>query len=366
MSERFVRIGLVAALVLLAAFVAEPYIARYFLAETTPRTVAARGDLTAAERSTIQLFQNASPSVVHVFGRGGIGRNPFAEEGGAQQSGSGFIWDPAGHVVTNNHVVQGASEFAVRLASGDIVGAELVGTAPNFDLAVLRIGRTRQPLQPLAIGTSADLKVGQAAFAIGNPFGLDQTLTAGVISALQRRLPTGQGREISDVIQTDAPINPGNSGGPLLDSAGRVIGVNTAIFSPSGAFAGIGFAVPIDVVNRVVPQLIQRGRVPSPGIGILAGQEGAAARLGVEGVIIFRVLPGSPAERAGLRGIDPQTGEIGDIIVAVNGKPVRRLADLTAALDRTGIGKPAQLTVQRGGRQVQVEVEVTDISRERS
>jgi 2-alkenal reductase len=242
-----------------------------------------------------------------------------------------------------------------------VVSAEVVGTAPNYDLAVLRMGRVRQPPPPVLVGTSADLKVGQATYAIGNPFGLDQTLTTGVISALQRRLPTAEGREIADVIQTDAAINPGNSGGPLLDSAGRLIGVNTAIFSPSGAFAGIGFAIPVDVVNRVVPQLIRQGRMPTPGIGIIAGQEAAAAQLGIEGVVILRTLPGSPAEQAGLRGVDLQSGRLGDVIVEANGRPVRRLADLTRALEDIGVGQPVELTIERDGRRAAVRVDVADI-----
>ncbi len=210
--------------------------------------------------------------------------------------------------------------------------ASVVGRAPNYDLAVVRIsGRTLPP--PVAIGSSADLKVGQATFVIGNPFGLDQTLTTGIISALKRRMPTAGGREIADVIQTDAAINPGNSGGPLLDSAGRLIGVTTAILSPSGTSAGIGFAIPVDIVNRVVPELIKTGRVPTPGIGIVSANEAATTRLGAEGVVIVRVAPGSPADRAGLRGVDPRAGTIGDVIVEAAGKPVQRLADLT---DRAG------------------------------
>jgi 2-alkenal reductase len=277
------------------------------------------------------------------------------------QSGTGFIWDAAGHIVTNNHVVEGARPVTVRLASGEVISAEIVGTAPNYDLAVLQLGRVRNPPPALPVGASADLKVGQSTFAIGNPFGLDQTLTTGVISALQRRLPTGQGREIANVIQTDAAINPGNSGGPLLDSAGRLIGVNTAIFSPSGTSAGIGFAIPVDVVNRVVPELIRNGRMPSPGIGIVAGQDAAVAQLGIEGVVVVSTLRGSPAEQAGLRGVDPQTGQIGDVIVGVNGKPVQRLSDLTTALEEAGVGQPVELTVERGNRNVTVRVQVADM-----
>jgi 2-alkenal reductase len=372
-QDRAVRIALYIALLLLAVFVAEPYISRFLYAETAPRAIAARGDLAAAERSTIELFQVSSPSVVHVFARPDPRRLSDIEPdfpggpggpggpGRGVQSGTGFLWDAAGHVVTNNHVVEGAAGVRIRLASGEVVEASVVGTAPNHDLAVLRLGALRSLPPPLPVGSSGDLKVGQATFAIGNPFGLDQTLTTGVISALQRRLPTGEGREIADVIQTDAAINPGNSGGPLLDSAGRLIGVNTAIFSPSGAFSGIGFAIPVDVVNRVVPELIRNGRMPNPGIGIVPGQEAVAAQLGIEGVVIVRTLPGSPAERAGLRGVNPRTGEIGDVIVGVNGEPVRRLADLTAALEKAGVGQSAELTLERGGRTATVQVAIADL-----
>jgi 2-alkenal reductase len=203
--------------------------------------------------------------------------------------------------------------------------------------------------------------VGQTAYAIGNPFGLDQSLTTGIISALKRRLPTSGGREVADVIQTDAAINPGNSGGPLLDSAGRLIGVNTAIFSPSGTNAGIGFAIPVDVVNRVVPELIRSGRVPTPGIGILAGDETLAAQLGVNGVIVAGIVPGSPADRAGLRGVDARAGVIGDIIVAVEDTPVRRLSDLTDRLERTAVGETVSLTILRDNRRERVDVAVIDV-----
>jgi 2-alkenal reductase len=282
--------------------------------------------------------------------------------GGGGQSGTGFIWDTAGHVVTNNHVVEGTGEVAIRLASGDVVRAEILGLAPNYDLAVLRIGGTRLP-PPVEVGRSADLQVGQSAFAIGNPFGLDQSLTTGVISALKRRLPTHEGREIADVIQTDAAINPGNSGGPLLDSAGRLIGVNTAIFSPSGANAGIGFAIPVDVVNRVVPELIKSGRVPTPGIGIVAGDERLATQLGIEGVVVVQTMPGSSAERAGLRGVDPSAGVIGDIIVEANGRPVRQLSDLTNELEKVGVGKEIDLTVRQDDRTRRIRALVIDVGR---
>jgi 2-alkenal reductase len=203
--------------------------------------------------------------------------------------------------------------------------------------------------------------VGQFAFAVGNPFGLDQSMSSGIISALKRRLPTSSGREIANVIQTDTAINPGNSGGPLLDSAGRLIGVTTAILSPSGSNSGIGFAVPVDIVNRVVPELIRNGRVPTPGIGIVAAGEAAATRLGTEGVIVVRTALGSPAERAGIRGVDFSTGEIGDVITAVNGKQVHRLSDLTDQIEQVGAGKTARLSLKRGSQTRDVEVAVVDI-----
>jgi 2-alkenal reductase len=286
--------------------------------------------------------------------------NPLAESEGTA-SGTGFIWDDAGHVVTNDHVVQDASSLAVRLASGEIVQADLVGVAPNYDLAVLRIRTSRLP-GPISLGSSGDLKVGQAAFAIGNPFGLDQSLTSGIISALKRRLPAPGGREVSNVIQTDAAINPGNSGGPLLDSAGRLIGVTTAILSPSGSNAGIGFAIPVDIVNRIVPQLIRNGRVPTPGIGIVAASEAVATRLGADGVVVVQTSPASPAERAGLQGVDRASAMLRDVIVEANGKPVRRLSDLTEEIERVGVGNSVQLTVERNGNRRTVRIDIVDIS----
>lgn len=364
MTNRLNRFLLLGIFVLLAVLVARPYIERQLFSAVTPRAIEPRGNLADIERSTIALFDRVSPSVVQVAAKAGADdlSKPEGEETGVK-TGTGFIWDSAGHVVTNDHVVQGTTALAVRLASGEVAQAEIVGLAPNYDLAVIRLKSTRQLPPPISVGTSADLKVGQAAYAIGNPFGLDQSLTTGVISALKRRLPTSGGREIADVIQTDAAINPGNSGGPLLDSAGRLIGVNTAIFSPSGSNAGIGFAIPVDVVDRIVPELIRNGRVPTPGIGIVAGNEAVATRLGVEGVIVVRTAPGSPAERAGLRGVNTSTGTLGDVIVGANGKPVGRLADLTDQMEQIGIGRKIQLTVNRGGSSTSMEIDVIDVSR---
>jgi 2-alkenal reductase len=358
MRNRFATAVLILVAILLAINIVQPYLDRLLFAATEPRAVTPRGDLAEFEQTAKQVFEAVSPSVVQVVVQvpGGL-----RGDQGAAQSGTGFVWDHAGHVVTNAHVASSQGAIAVRLVSGEIVRADRVGLAANYDLAVLRLERPQDLPAPIAIGRSSDLSVGQAAFAIGNPFGLEQTLTTGVVSALKRRLPTSGGREIADVIQTDAAINPGNSGGPLLDSAGRLIGVNTAIFSPSGTNAGIGFAIPIDVVNRIVPRLIRQGRVPTPGIGILAADEAVAAQLGLNGVIVADVVRGSPADRAGLSGIDPSTSAIGDVIVGADDKPVRRLSDLTERLESVGPGGSVELTVLRDGNRRTIDVPVIDI-----
>jgi 2-alkenal reductase len=360
MNRRFALFAVIVAAVLVALTVSNIRYSPW--TRSTARTVEQRGPLSDAERANIELFERVSPSVVQVAVRS-ADADPLAEDEGAAASGTGFVWDSDGHVVTNNHVVQNGSEVAVRFASGEVAQAQIVGVAPNYDLAVLRIRNARQLPPPVALGNSSELKVGQFAFAIGNPFGLDQSLTSGIISALKRRLPTSSGREITNVIQTDTAINPGNSGGPLLDSAGRLIGVNTAIISPSGSSAGIGFAVPVDIVNRVVPDLIRNGRVPTPGIGIVAASEAVATRLGVEGVIVVRTAPSSPAERAGIRGVDLGSGALGDVIVQADGKPVRRLSDLTDQIEQVGAGKSVRIGVKRGSETRDIDINIVDISR---
>jgi S1-C subfamily serine protease len=364
MGDRFMKGILIAILVAVGIYVGQPYFNRLMFSASTPRAIEPRGNLSDLERSTIALFEHVSPSVVQVVARAAsLDPSEAENEGGGAQSGTGFVWDAAGHIVTNNHVVEGTDAVVVRLSSGQVLQAQIVGTTPNYDLAVLRVDNTRALPAPIAIGSSDDLKVGQAVFAIGNPFGLDQSLTTGIISALKRHLPTSNGHEIANVIQTDAAINPGNSGGPLLDSAGRVIGVNTAILSPSGTNAGIGFAIPVDVVNRVVPEIISKGYVPTPGIGIVTASEDAATRAGVEGVVIVRTVPGSSADRAGLRGIDPNRRTLGDVIVGVDGKPVHRLPDLTDEFERVGVGKRVSLAIKRDGRDTTVDVDVIDVGR---
>jgi 2-alkenal reductase len=330
-----------------------------------PRTVTARGDLSQAEQATIKLFQTASPSVLHVFARGEQ-QNSLLDEGqqGVVQSGTGIVWDTAGHVITNYHVISGTDRIGARLTSGEFVHARVVGVAPTYDLAVLELEDLRSPLQPIAVGRSVDLQVGQETFAIGNPYGLEQTLTSGIISALHRRLPTATSHEISGVIQTDAPINPGNSGGPLLDSAGRLIGVNSAIISGSGASAGIGFAIPVDLVNRIASELIRNGRVPVPGIGIIGASERETTRLNIDGVVIVRTLPQSPAAKAGLEGADVNGGTVTDIITSVNGEPVHSMSDLANILEEVGVGKTVKLTVTRDGQSRSVDVPVADTSQQ--
>ncbi len=326
-----------------------------------PREIAARGTLAEFEKATIEIFNAAAPSVVYIFtenAESGFFRAREVRQG----AGSGFLWDAKGHVVTNYHVIEGARRIQVRMNSGEAVEASFVGGSSDHDLAVVRLRRLPGGVASIPVGTSADLQVGQAVFAIGNPFGLARTLTTGVISALDRRLPTSGGREVTGAIQTDAAINPGNSGGPLMDSAGRLIGVNTAIISESGSSAGIGFAVPVDVVNRVVPVLITEGKVPRPGIGIIGLDEAATAGLGIVGVVIDQVVPGSGAHRAGLRGIDYRNRRLGDIIVSVDGKRVKNIGEFIRLLQHYEIGGTLNLEVMRGERVRKVPVVVMDIS----
>ena len=325
-----------------------------------PRAVTPRGPLLAQEQQLVSLFESAAPSVAYITTEQVQATGLFTAAV-SQGAGSGFVWDSQGHVVTNNHVVAGARRVFVQLDAGDPIEAEPVGFAPQYDLAVVRLTRPPKNLRAIAIGSSKELKIGQTVIAIGNPFGLQRTLTQGIISALDRELPTEGFREVAGVIQTDAAINPGNSGGPLLDSAGRLIGVNTAIRSASGSSAGVGFAIPVDLVNRIVPSLIARGRAPLPGIGIDPFPPEQVARAGIRGVVINRVGRGTPADRAGLRPVNRQTGDLGDVIVAVNGKRIESVTQFAAELDRVGVDNTAELTVVREGRERKVSVRVVDL-----
>ncbi|MEW6288958.1 MAG: trypsin-like peptidase domain-containing protein [Thermodesulfobacteriota bacterium] len=324
-----------------------------------PRAVTARGDLAADERNTIELFQATSPAVVYITSielrRNLFNLNIYEIPKG---TGSGFIWDQEGRIVTNYHVIEDANQVQVTLADNSTWKAVLVGASADKDIAVLKISAPGKNLKPIPVGESASLLVGQKVFAIGNPFGLDQTITAGIVSALGREIKSANGMTIHDVIQTDAAINPGNSGGPLLDSAGRLIGVNTAIYSPDGVNAGIGFAVPADEVNRVVTEIIKHGRLIRPGLGVSVANERLVERLGIEGVLVVQVESGSSAEKAGIRGARRIGGELllGDIIVGLNGKPITNLDDLRREMERYQVGDEVTLKVIRDGKEFQVKV----------
>jgi S1-C subfamily serine protease len=325
-----------------------------------PRAVTARGELAADEKSTIELFKTVSPSVVYITSKT-VRQDLFSFNAMEvpQGTGSGFVWDANGFVVTNFHVIKDADTADVTLADHSTWEARMVGVAPDKDLAVLRIDAPKNLLPAIAIGTSSDLEVGQKVFAIGNPFGFDQTLTTGVISGLGREIESVTRRPIQGVVQTDAAINPGNSGGPLLDSAGRVIGINTAIFSPSGAYAGIGFAVPVDVVNRLVPQIIRDGKVRKAGLGISMAEDYTVRRLGVEGTLVLGVVPDGAADKAGLRPTRrDRRGALvlGDLIVAVDGQPVRESRDLFRLLDAHEAGDVVRLRVRRGRQETELDV----------
>jgi len=330
-----------------------------------PRPVQARGDLAEDEKNAIEVFKNTAPSVVYITSIA-LRRNLFSLNVYEipQGTGSGFIWDTQGRVVTNYHVISDANRLEVTLADHSTWKAVLVGAAPDRDIAVLQISAPRDTLRPIPIGDSEDLQVGQKVYAIGNPFGLDQTLTTGIVSALGREIKSVTGRTIRDVIQTDAAINPGNSGGPLLDSAGRLIGVNTAIYSPSGASAGIGFAVPVHEVNRVVPQLIRHGRIIRPGLGLTLAPRRLNRELGLEGVLVLNVQPGSSAEKAGLRPTSQVFGGLvlGDIILAVNGTPVRDPGDFRELLDQYQVGDTLTLSLLRDGHKQEIQVVLEPMS----
>jgi S1-C subfamily serine protease len=326
--------------------------------DVVQRPVAARGDLAEIERTTIEVFRAASPSVVHITTLV-TAAGPFSLD--VQQipqgTGSGFVWDKDGHIVTNHHVISNASAAVIILADGSSWQGRLVGSYPAKDLAVLVIDAPAHLLQPIMVGSSADLAVGQMTLAIGNPFGLDQTLTTGVVSALDREIVSTPGRAIRNIIQTDAAVNPGNSGGPLLDSAGRLIGVNSSILSPSGAFAGIGFAIPVDEVNRIVTQLIRHGEIVRPSLGVTLAPDQLTERLQLDGVLIMRVDPGGPAARAGLQPTKRDVWgniSLGDVIVAIDDEEVESTADFFAVLEEREPGDEVTLTVVRDGQPTSV------------
>jgi S1-C subfamily serine protease len=325
------------------------------------REVTPRGDLGADEKSTIQLFKQTIPSVVFITTLSETYDIRTGDQTEVPQgTGSGFMWDDAGDIVTNFHVVRDAAAARVTLADHTSYPAELVGVAPEYDLAVVRIHAPKDKLRPILVGSSHDLQVGQKVFAIGDPYGLDQTLTSGIISALGRSIRSVTDAPIDNIIQLDAAINPGNSGGPSLDSAGRLIGINTAIYSPSGSNAGIGFAIPVDTVNRIVPELIANGKIVRPRLGLnlddnISGN--ITDQLGVPGLLIMGIQPNSPAAKAGLRGSRMVNGQIifGDIITAIDGKAIHTTAELHAAMNKHKAGDTVHLSIWRNGNTLDVE-----------
>jgi S1-C subfamily serine protease len=320
-------------------------------------------DLLPEERNTIRLFERASPSVVFVVNRG-VQRDMFTWRTAEylRGTGSGFIWDREGHIVTNYHVIEGASSVSVVIDNEEYP-ARVLGAEPKRDIAVLAIDRTARKvdLRPVALGDDDRLRVGQHVIAIGSPFGLERTLTTGVISALGRDIVGVGGVTIPDMIQTDASINPGNSGGPLLDSSGKLIGMNTMIYSNSGSSAGIGFAVPLRFVRRIVPQIIQTGHAITADLGVRYFDDDVARRLGIEGVLIRAVAPGSGADQAGLRGMrQARDGRIllGDVVVGIDERRVRDYDELYNALDEYQPGTVVTVHVLRDGKRQKVRVKL--------
>lgn len=331
--------------------------------------------LTEEEKVNIEIYRKRSPGVVNITTTVvsyDFFFNPIPEQG----TGSGSIIDKEGHILTNYHVVEGAQFLEVTLSDGSRWEARVVGVDPDNDLAVIKIDAPPERLTVIPMGNSDSLRVGQRVLAIGNPFGLQGTLTTGVISSLGRTMRAANGRLMRGIIQTDAPINPGNSGGPLLNTRGEMIGINTAIFTPTGGSVGIGFAIPVNTAKRVVPQLIAKGYVSHPWLGII-GQEldqdlARVLNLRSPGILIAGVLPGSPAHKAGLRGGNRRVrvGNFvitvgGDLIIAVDGKRVAKMEDLREAMEEKGIGKTLTLTIIREGRIIETTVRLEEEPRGR-
>lgn len=306
------------------------------------------------EQNSMEVFESSRPSVVFVTNQQ-LARDPYSFDlvTVPRGSGTGFVWDEKGYIVTNYHVVEGARKITITLQDQSNWPAEVVGLAPERDIAVLKIDGQKAKLKALPLGDSGNLRVGRKVLAIGNPFGLDATLTTGVVSALGREIESPNQRKITNVIQTDAAINPGNSGGPLLNSEGRLIGVNTMIYSPSGASAGIGFAIPVNTVKEVVPELITHGRIVRPVLGIAVAPDQWAQQVGIQGVPILRVEPKSPAAEAGLQGAKRNNwGQIslGDVIVAIEDYPVANDDQLLSALEHYKPGDKVNVSVMRDSK----------------
>ncbi|CAI5523653.1 unnamed protein product [Closterium sp. Naga37s-1] len=322
--------------------------------------------LMADELATVKLFNDNTASVVYITNLA-TRKDAFTLDvmQVPQGTGSGFLWDTEGHVVTNFHVIRRATDLRVTLSDQSVYEATVVGADPNKDVAVLHIDAPPEKLRPLPVGSSSDLLVGQKVFAIGNPFGLDHTLTTGVISGLQREITSVTRRPIQDVIQTDAAINPGNSGGPLLDSSGTLIGINTAIYSPSGASSGVGFAIPVDTVSGIVEQIIEYGQVTRPALNLAFAPEQLVDQLGISGVLVLEVNPNGAAAKAGLRPTSRDSfGRLmlGDIITAIDGKPIYSGSDLYKILDKCQVGQTVDVQLLRGNEEVVVPVTLDGLS----
>ncbi len=342
---------LLVALVLLPAWVAA-------------QTPVGERSFSAEEQVNIAVYEGVNRSVVNINTKATVAAGIFMLEVPSEGAGSGIVLDRQGHVLTNFHVVEGAREIQVMLHDGSSHSGRVVGIDPPTDVAVIKVDAPPTTLQPATFGTSHDLRVGQRVFAIGNPFGLERTLTTGIISSLNRSLPTKTGRTIKSIIQTDAAINPGNSGGPLLDSGGRLIGMTTAIASRTGQSSGVGFAIPVGTLRRIVPQLINRGRVVRPDAGISRVFQSEA------GLVVAAVQPDGPAERAGIRGFKvirerrrqgPFVTEFeridrsgADLIVAVDGQPARTADDFLAAIESRNPGDRVLITVRREGYELEI------------
>jgi S1-C subfamily serine protease len=360
---RYVNLPLIiilVCLVVLAIWLAQDRWGNFFDPHAEPRAITPRGNLTDVEESNIAVFENVSPSVVFITTleqrTDFFGFNVYQIPRG---QGSGFIWDREGHLVTNFHVVEHAvrsgSKVRVRLAGGSEYDALVLGFDRHNDLAVLQINAHASELTPIPIGTSNDLRVGQMVFAIGNPFGFDHSFTKGVVSALERDLMSQDGQKVSGLIQTDADINPGNSGGPLLDSASRLIGVNTFIYSPRNASqtnTGLGFAVPVDTINAIIPQILRSGSAGRAGLGVVAFADSTTRRLGYdEGVLIKEVYKGSAAEKAGVRSARLSRGGRyfigGDLLINVDEHKILTRSDLTDVMGQYNVGDEVKITIRR-------------------
>jgi len=340
--------------------------AAWLLLASLPCFAQAQGQLTEDEQNTIEVVKRTQNSVVFITNIQLV-RDFFfsSEEAVPRGSGSGFVWDDKGHIVTNYHVIEDGDIFNVTLPSQEQRRARLVGKEPNKDIAVLKLEGDLKGLNPLKVGSSKNLQVGQKVIAIGNPFGFDHSVTTGIVSALGRSMPGAGGVTIRDMIQTDASINPGNSGGPLLDSAGELVGMNTMIISPSGASSGIGFAVPVDTIIKIVPEIIKYGKVIRPGIGVsLLSQDQYARRLEIEGVVILEVPQGSDAYEAGLRGLSRDNQGrlyIRDVITGIDKIKIKSYDDFYNALDNYKIGDRVTLTIERDGKSRKVLLQLVRI-----